>query len=431
METEPGLPQTPRHNTVVKILVAIIALLLLAGGGYYLYTNSDQFVNRQDRINTGELNIEDGNNSSDDSTTASENIYYAVDSVQGSGDDHKFDIYKFNGELGITDTKLATGQNYPYFGGKYVQDDSYVYVAGNSIYVFQAKTGQIEKLLSFNDKATSRRVALSHDRSQLAYGINYEGPGPNFPNGDAGEIWLFDVKTNQSRKIAGMKQLGLYQGFSVEGWSSDDKQLVVTSRGGDAGAVWGDVYLVDVATGKFQVVSQPPEAKIGFVLGQLSPSGDQWLYHYCARPNDAVEGELSQQRPCPDGEEAIIYNFATQKNELVYRNRLFGDNVDANKLRIIPSAIWQDDEHVLVVVPSAVLRVELKTGKAEKIYTFDPYHPQNIFTHGFSLATAHGNLVVFQRYNGPDGTYVLNTATQKVVEIGSNQDRGRYVQVIY
>lgn len=313
--------------------------------------------------------------------------------------------------------------------GKSTNTLSYIgFNTKNDLFTLDATTGKTEVLFNIESNSLIREVAISSDKKWLAYGRNYEGGPVGGQSG--GSIWLYNLETKEQKQLVKNTELGLYQGFGILGWRDTDKELVVTAFGGDAGATWGELYLVNSSTGaltKVQPVAEKNEME--FLRGKLSPDNNQWLYEHCEKPDTVVrEEEGLGGRACTSGTELRVYNFDTKKIRTVYQNLRYETNVDKSLLRVFMSYDWQDNENVVAIVPGAILDIPTQSsGKVVETYLFDASQPQSYVTRYKELQSATKERIVF---SSDEGWQVYDRESKKLTSINAasrNEEIGTWL----
>ncbi len=385
-------------------VTALILIVVLAG----LYAwKRDVFFKRPAPVNNQETPI------TNEPAPQSFNKIYYYTSTGGTFEKNKFSVYAVRPDLAASDELITEGTGFPQFDGPYVDSNTILFSNAQSFYELNTETKKTTKLFSFAEKTDTRAAKLSHNKKFVAYGVNTEDY--NRPDPNSAQLWLYDTASKKQTKLVDTQPLGIYQGYSVQGWSSDDRYIIVTSLGGDAGAIWGDVMRIDSTNGKIEKVAPLPENRMSaFITGQLSPDGENWLYIFCEKP---LPQEDIGDNKCPEGEELFVYNFKSKQKKSIYRNTLFGDNIDRDQLRSILNMVWQDDQTITLVVPSHIYRINYNGGMPELIYEFDRYQPQKIFTSYLYLISSAPDYFI---YSADSENRLYNLKTKKAITIGSN-----------
>jgi WD40 repeat protein len=393
------LPQRQRFN-VWKILIPLLIVISLVAGwfakaGYDMYQEIPEPV--------VEVKQEEPK------PQASPYYYLAPLNVH-SGNDTQLSVNLYNFlNSGETPDKLVKNLGSSVVGvvGKYLGRNHHVVTTylDNKVLDLDVTNGEMKELFTMPERSSLRSVALSSDGQWLAYGRNYEG----VDNG--GEIYLFNPETKEQKELVKRTKLDTYVGYSVLGWRNNDKQLVVAALGGDAGPIWGDIYLVDAVTGEMVAVAPLPEnQKMAFLRGSLSPDSDRWLYSICEKPGQAPDDGLTE--PCPAGAELRVYDFDSKQTKVIYQNTRYGNNTNAAILRTIMSFVWQDDTTIVAAVPGGLLQLNATgSGEPVELLTYDGTDPQEFTRNYTTLFDADENLVVYQR---DQDIFVFNKKTKKV-----------------
>lgn len=327
-------------------------------------------------------------------------------------------IYQYSKDGDKPDSKVgAIAQKNLGVLGKYIKPYTYVVgVPDNKLQILDATTAKLEPLFELPDLALVRDVAVSNDKKWLAYGRNFEGG----EKGGSGELWLYNLETKEQKQLVKKTELGMYQGFSVLGWRDNDKEIIVSALGGDAGAIWGDIYQVNIEAGTLEKILPVAEKdRTGFITGQLSPSGEKWLFQYCAQPDQAAidKSEGFGVQPCTSGTELRTYEFGTEQTKTVYRNLRYDNNVDKSTLRTFMSVLWQDDDTIVAAVPGAILGIPVGSpDKTTELVVYDRGTPQNFINNSVNLIEATPEHLVYVR---SDNWFVLNRTSQKISDLNS------------
>ncbi len=321
----------------------------------------------------------------------SENLYYFVNSFKNEL--NRAMLYRTS--VGGTEPdQLVASLDSSNLGilGSYADPDTYVVYRGEpKLEIFDAKTGELELLFDIPVASTVRKVALSSDKKLLAYSLTTEGEDAS------SEVILYNLETKEQKVILAATPVGLYQGFSIEGWRNTDKQLVLSNLGGDAGQTWGEISLLTIEGSVVEKLEVAREAQaMDFLRGSLSPNGDLWLYQHCEQSTEpAGDGFL---RGCPEGTELRTYNIATKQIKTVYRNLRYEDNTDKAILRTVMTMLWQDDKTVVVAVPGTALLLSVDgSAQAQELFSYDRTNPQNFQNSYLQLSHADESHIFYTR----------------------------------
>lgn len=405
VKTEPQFSIPAREKTkLVNIIWPIITLVFFAVGWFghgYLLPSVIQVPNEQVIPEKTE------------ETVSAIDSYY----LTSNPSDTTINLYGHNKGSSFPDTKIASFKS-PAISvlGKYIEPNTYLVnlnVSPGKMEVLNAETGKIETLLEVDPSGYFRAVAISEDKKWLAYGITTEGQ----PN--SSEIWLYNLETKQKKVLVPKTEQKIYQGYAILGWRNDDQELIVSALGGDAGAIWGDVYQVNVTSGTMTKVTPVPDSAMhNFLRGKLSPDGNSWLYQYCQTPTkenaqNSTETDGFGGVGCDSGAELRTYNFATKKTSSVYHNNRYSDNTKKSSLQTIIDFIWQDDSNVLAVVPGAIIKLSVGSSEtSEKVlYEFDSINPMEYQHNPINLISASTGQVVFSHNEGIE---ILDLVSQKI-----------------
>lgn len=406
------IPKRRRFAKTFTVLGVIVILLGAAWTTYALLNSSNQQSGPLplSESETEHKPVEPGAN------------YYLVREFGEVGKSPKTWLYQFFADADTADKQiLETSAKNLYVLADYLNPYTYITAttSDSNLKVLDVSTGKLEPLFDLPSDVFVRDVAISKDKQWLAYGRNYEGS----ENGKgSGEIWLYNLQTKEQKQLVKKTELGLYQGFSVLGWRDNDKELIVNDLGGDAGQTWGDIYQVNAETGQYKKVTPVAEKnKMEFLRGELSPSGDKWLFEFCTQPDASANDDVPNYNPCASGTELRTYDFGTQQTKTVYHNLRYDNNVDKNILRTFMSYIWQDDENIVAAAPGALLAIPANgNAKAEELHAYDRYNPQNFKNHYRQLQSAGSDYIVF---SDDAGWHVLNRSTKKLLSIDLSSNR--------
>jgi Galactose oxidase, central domain len=294
--------------------------------------------------------------------------------------------------------------------GKYVKPYTYIVKGeGSKLQILDASSAKLDPLFDIPDNAIIRDTQLSSDNLWLAYGRSYE----DGENKSYGEIWLYNLETKEQKQIGAKIPLSMYQAISIVGWRNNDTELIVSAIGGDAGAIWGDIFQVNVPSNKIDKLTVVADKEAnGFVAGRLSPSKDQWLFQYCEKPDTGEDNSLV---PCPDGTQLRTYDFGTKELKTVYQNLRYADNADKNILRTFMDYEWQDDGTIIAAVPGAMLSISTKeTDKATELFTYNRSNPQDFKNSYIGLQNDVGGRIVFNR---AESWFVFDYDSKKIIDL--------------
>lgn len=397
--------QEPQNSTTKtkfkKYIPAFLLLLLVVCTVAYA---SWYFVN-SDKKNTG---IADKHNSSQqgtDKTEYGDNIYYYKETFLN--EENKFDIYKLNPGLDA-DKKVFTSDDHIVFLDEYKNNSEYIVSTPNSLSIFNLESGSMKELISTDSDLFINTAKLANDKENIAYSIN---KGDHFSQG-VGEIWIYNTNTRSKNKVFSKSPLGLYTGLEVLGWYPDDSKLVLREIGGDGPAVWGDIHILDLnQPDNIKTVQVEDELSQDFITGLLSPDGLNWLYTTC--PGENKNNHVYE--PCEEGEELVVYNLDSQNYFPVYKNTTHDNNISKGKLRVIFSAVWQDNENIVLSIPDGVYRVNINTQKSDKIYNLVFHNPDISFENRTYVTDISNDYAVIQRTGFNASTGILELDSSKMI----------------
>lgn len=397
------LPKRRGYSKYIIIPIILIAFLAAAWVVYGQYSKqaSAPTVEIQQEVKE-EVPVE----------VKSDTRYYLASPTEGK----ETKVYKYSDGTDTLVGKIDQGSLSVI--GNYVRPYTYlVNFNFGKLQILDATTAKIEPLFDLKDPNIQiREVALSSDKKWLAYGRNFEGVDGK---GWSGELWLYNIETKEQKQIGKQIELGLYQGFSILGWRNGDKELVVSALGGDAGAVWGDIYVANIETGKMDKIDPiEKKDKVGFITGILSPNHDKWLFEYCAQPDKAAIEKadgITGYTPCISGTELRTYDFGTKEIKTVYKNLRYDNNGDKNMLRTFMSKRWRDDKTIIAAVPGAILSIPVgNPDKTTELVTYDRSNPQKFADNFVSIVNADGKQIVYIK---DETWYVFNYKSEKVTDL--------------
>lgn len=340
---------------------------------------------------------------------ADTNAYYLVyrNNLSGSGVNS---LYQYAGNSIIPDVKIADLSDTSLsVHGEHFETGKYLISVNDSsnIEVLDTKTGKVEILLTMEEQGYIRDTAISSNKQWLAYGVTYVG------NPYVSDLWLYNFQTKEKKQLVKKTELNIYQGFSVLGWRNDDQELIVSALGGDAGAVWGDIYQITVATGALTKIAPASTAAMPyFIRGVLSPNKNVWLYTFCAVPEKNPESQFAASEPCTSGTEIRTYDFTTKETKTVFHNLRYENNINKNELRSVLSMQWQNDKTIIVAIPGAIIELEANAkDKVTDLLTLDNNDPSEFKNNYISIFAVSPGRIVFLRENGAN---IFDRVSKKV-----------------
>ncbi len=385
-ETKFELPEKRRFS-IWRLIFPVLLIAALVGGWF-----ARDLVPNAEAPEAYVIEKDDSKNSTSNNLAG----YYLA---HGPGE--QLNLYSYSSDPRFSDAKV-TGVDALSVNvlGKYMQPDSYLVSTdggGKAIQIFNVKTGKLETLVETGEQGYLRSVAVSSDSKWLAYGLTYEG------NPNMSDLWLYNLETKEKKELIKKTQQQTYQGYSVLAWRNNDKELIVSALGGDAGAVWGDIYQVNVETGAATKVTPVPAAAMNyFIRGTLSPDGNLWAYTFCQTPEKNSTEIFAASEPCTTGTEIRTYDFTTKQTKTVFHNLRFDNNVDKNKLRSVLDMKWQNDKTLIAAIPGAIVELDVSAkDKFIDLLIFDRTNPQNFKSNYLSLLSVSSERIVFMRENGP------------------------------
>lgn len=324
-------------------------------------------------------------------------------------DPDSFSIYRFSSDISDIDQPLITKNQHLRIYGKYLGKNEILTSDKNNIYSTNVVTGEQEMIITGETGTIITGVSVNSNKSQLVYSVT-EGNGME----GTGEVWLYNLNTKETQRIF-QRSLGIYAVLNVLGWNDDNSKIVTLEAAGDAGLVGGVLRLIDAdAPYAATEIIVDESIKEGFVRGKLSPDGRKWLYAYCATPlnSQSVPGTT-----CPAGEELFVYDFESSKHQSIYKNISHGDNISNDKLRIIFSSMWLDNDTVAFSNPDGIYKTSIILPQPVELYRFAWSSPEEINENRTDLVLTGNKYIVFQRYGIYGGTFILDIKSKKVSEI--------------
>jgi hypothetical protein len=389
----------------------VVVLLLAALGALLVWKGLD----RQFRANNVQPGVTDNElvQSGTEQQTSGESyaLYYYSSS----------EVYGLNLDSSQPDEKVLAIKGYINPFSRYLDKDQYLAGSDGKLLIMNLKARKTEELLSKPQDGEVGGAALSPDNKTLAYSLNFESYDESKVNGPRNnnrtEVWLMDVATKQKKKILDLNNLQLYVGLRSLAWNASGSTIIAEGLGGDAGAVWGHLYVIDPSqNNKYRAIAAPKSIGHSFLLGKLSPDGERWLYAYCDRP--AVQQDIGDHR-CPAGDELYIYHFKTARHEKIYQNTNHEGNVYAERLRVIYDHLWLNDHEIAVSVPGAIYKINLAKKQLELLLSSDIEDVEKIHMDTVGVIWSSDNYLAFRRYNNASGVFLLDLRSKKVTQVGA------------
>lgn len=323
-------------------------------------------------------------------------------------DPDSFSIYRFSSDISEIDQPLIINNQHLRIYGKYLGKNEILTSDKNNLYSTNVVTGEQEIIITSETGKIITGASVNSNKNQLVYSTT-EGNGME----GTGEVWLYNLNTKETQRIF-QRSLGIYAVLSVLGWNDDNSKIVTLEAAGDAGLVGGVLHLIDADAPYAATEIIVDESKEYFVRGKLSPDGRKWLYAHCATPltSQSVPGST-----CSAGEELFVYDFESSKHQSIYKNISHGDNISNDKLRIIFSSAWLDNDTVAFSNPDGIYKTSIISPQPVELYRFTWSSPEDINKNRTDVVLAGNKYVVFQRYGIYDGTFILDTKSKKVSEI--------------
>lgn len=398
-----------RRGWARYFIVPIILLVALAcaGIGYYYFSKPVSVVVPEEKpVEQEEVKVKAGTS-----------FYLTMDSEGDSSVEKAVRLYQYSANSSEDDEQILEIKEKFFDVIGEVGEYKYIVSAVNKIYLLDASKAKVDLLFELAENPLIRDVSVSEDGKWLAYGRNYEGA----ENGKSGgAIWLYNFETKEQKELVKKTELGLYQGFGVNGWRNSDKELIVSGLGGDAGATWGDIYQVNVATGSIAAVNPVTEKnKMDFLRGNLSPDGDKWVYAHCEQ-SDVASQEKDNYGACASGTELRVYDFGTKEIKTVYQNLRYDNNENKSALRVFLGYEWQDDNNIIAVAPGAILDISVSSKKVEEVYLFDQFDPMAFKNRWLQIMDVTEDQIVFYR---DDSWYVFDRTSQKLIGIDKKKQK--------
>lgn len=324
-------------------------------------------------------------------------------------DRDSFSIYRFSNDISEIDQPLIINNQHLRIYGKYLGKNEILTSDKNNLYSTNVVTGEQEMIIAGETGKIITGASVNLTKNQLVYSVT-EGNGME----GTGEVWLYNLSTKKTQMIF-QKSLGIYTVLSMRGWNGSNSKIVILEAAGDAGLVGGVLRLInaDAPYAPTEIIVDE-SIKTGFVRGKLSPDGRKWLYAYCSTPQN------SQSDPgtnCPTGEELFVYDFESSKHHSIYKNISHGNNISADKLRIIFSSMWLDNDTVAFSNPDGIYKTSIVLPQTVELYRFTWSSPEDINKNRTDIVLAGNKYIVFQRYGIYGGTFILDIKSKKVSEI--------------
>lgn len=384
------------HKTILGIsIVLVFSVGVLAG---YLFTTKKIVSLQLDRLSRTEKAENEERKQFD-----TKSIFYYRQEYRPD----IFSIGKFN--LGSSDKDALAIQasgRYQILGPSNKQGE-YLVKKVNTIYVINQVKNKFSELLDIPSVDGSlMHAAVSRDGKILAYTTNTE---PEKSRDYKAELWLYSLENKSKQKIF-ESTLGLFAGLSVLGWSNNGEQIILREMGGDAGAVWGQLFVINTKPPyESMVLSKNSE----LLSGQLSRNGDLLLYKECDKPSGVHP--IEERVECDEGEQIKTYNILTKETQSLYRNLTHSDNVLKGKLRVIFDILWAEND-IIFSIPDGIFRLDLPEKTITELYKFDWVDPDEIFNQPTYLDFMSGGYLVFERWNHYGGRFIFDLISNRVIE---------------
>src|SRR4030042_3716738 len=347
------MPFNTQGKTNLKYILIVVISAVIVSGGILIY--SINFARKDFLGNQPE--IENLKNNGNKLEKNAKPLYYYFQSY----DPDLFTLADLNPDISLEDKISAKLEgSFSVLGefseeGKFLVCENKDWPCSNKLSVLNLETGELKDFLIVEEKKGFASAVFSQDKKLLAFSVHSE----NFGN-TAGEIWIYDVAAREKKKVFEKNRLMIYSRLKVLGWNKENNKLIIQEAGGDGGAVWGKVYLVDIQdngeingiknnhiNNNYKEIEIKAEEKDYFLQGKLSPDGDNWIYLFCKYPTL----EDFEYTSCEEGAEIMIYNFKELSSFSLYKNLAHRNNIYRQKLRIINSAVWLNSEDVIFSTP--------------------------------------------------------------------------------
>lgn len=359
-------------------LILIIVALILAASILLLYNAMD------------EISTENG-----------DFVYYHKEQLEDSGE---LQIYSVNTDISEKDKSLAR------FEGQY-----YVEPSRSHSLVFLKKfiSSQPEKnippkrhLILFDTarKTTSTLYKSEGDsiindvfvfpgQSKAAFTVHNSGEIDS--ENTNGYIFFYDREKSTTTKAIDINfEPVFYGGYTIEGFNNDANTMYIKSRGGDAGAVWGQFYTLDMETGEFSESGLPER----YINRKINPGGTLSAHVEFSISDDELNNDFFRQdsynefsipsysclksehsdKYSTEGYGIIVRNLSTGEENEIYRNLDFKNNLCKLGGRDITSIVWRDNDNIVfstqLGIYEASVSESLRKSPIKTLYLFPRLH---------------------------------------------------------
>ncbi len=400
--------------------IGILIVILVLGATFFISQRGNNTF-----LASSEQTREEG----DPSTSAhrqgenSTSLHYFTKNEQGDEGTTTVRFYRVNDSLAKHDERLSTVKGDYTFMDTLPADNEALFVRGNLVVGINVVTGEQRRFVHASSSRSIDDAAFLGNKT-----IGYVTSNRKV-SGSAKDSRFHTVRLSGERidDVFLKEESPLYARFGITG-SDGVATVYLEEVGGDAAAVWGSDYALNLRTEELEKLTeysesyapgfQPNPQREGDTIGQVNPGGTKSAY--VANPTYEAENVQDKSdtfgRCLTDvnegrskGAAIIVRDLTSGEEREVYRNLSHSENYCRNIVRRVDSLYWISDTHLAFSTPDAVYSINVETKEKETIYNFPDWSdPKTVSQPGIDFV--QGDILVMQ-----DNTLV-HRATRKVLD---------------